>query len=47
LVGLAAGGGDNAAFALAVVQRPDDEWAVDVAFDELHLDFLADTGQEL
>ena len=41
------GGGDDAGLALAVVVGADDEGAVDVAFDALHLHFLADSRQEV
>src|SRR5690606_8421676 len=42
-----AGRRDHAAFALAVVQRGDDDRAVDVVVEEAHQHFLADARQEL
>eukprot|EP01031_Cornospumella_fuschlensis_P039408 gene39408-47972_t len=47
LLRLAARRARHAAFALAVVQRADDDGAVDVVFQKLHQYFLADARQEL
>jgi hypothetical protein len=47
LFALAARARQRAAFALAVVQRADDQRPVDIVFKELHQYFLADAPQEL
>ena len=46
-VGIAAWGGNGAAFALAVVECSVDDGSVDVAFDEFDYHFLTDARDEL
>jgi hypothetical protein len=47
LIALATRGRQRATFALAVVQRADDQRPVDIVFEKLHQYFLADARQEL